>query len=235
VGAENLNVLIPMAGLGKRFSDAGYDLPKPLVDVCGKPMIEVVLNALGFEKAHHIFLVRKEHLSVIGPILNNLRPGCTITTVNEVTDGAARTCLLASHQIDNDEPLLIANCDQITRIGDFSPFDDGVIFTFASTSPANSYVSFDESGYVAQVAEKKVISNAATCGVYWFKHGRDMVAAAESMIHKGIKTNGEYYLAPVYNEMIDDGKYIIAIRAFEHVSLGTPEDLRLYLESKKNR
>lgn len=236
-----LNVLIPMAGAGSRFAQAGYSFPKPLIDINNKPMIQLVVENLNID-AHYIFIVQKDHYSQynLKQFLNLIKPGCDIITVDGVTEGAACTTLLAKHLIDNNQPLLIANSDQFVEWNSneclyaFTAENiDGGIVTFKATHPKWSFVKLDESGFVKQVAEKNPISDIATVGIYYWARGADYVKYAQQMIEKNIKTNNEYYVCPVFNEAIQDGKLIRIKNADSMWGLGTPEDLKNYLENYK--
>jgi HAD superfamily hydrolase (TIGR01509 family) len=238
---KKLNVLIPMAGAGSRFAQAGYTFPKPLIEVRGKPMIQVVIENLNIE-ANYIFLVQKEHYEKynLQSVLSILKPGCKIVQVDGVTDGAARTTLLAKEFIDNDEPLVMANSDQYVEWDSnnvmYSFTADGIdggILTFKATHPKWSYAKLDEHGFVSQVAEKNPISDNATVGVYYWKKGSDYVKYAEQMIEKDIRTNGEFYVCPVFNEAIADGKKIRVKEISKMWGIGTPEDLNYFLENHK--
>jgi beta-phosphoglucomutase-like phosphatase (HAD superfamily)/dTDP-glucose pyrophosphorylase len=240
--AEDLNVIIPMAGEGSRFMDAGYTFPKPLIDVDGKPMIQAVVENLNI-KANYIFLVRKEHIDQYAGFkstLNLIAPGCKIVVVDELTEGAACTLLLAEEHIDNDAPLLIANCDQLMG-WDSSAFMwsvnddnvDGSIITFENTHPKWSYAETDENGWVTRVAEKDPISNKATTGVYYWQHGSDFVQCARMMIADDVRVNGEFYTCPVFNVAIAEGGRIKTFHVEEMNGLGTPADLKAYLRRSK--
>lgn len=229
-----MKVLIPMAGLGHRFAEYS-DLPKPLIDVNGQPMISRVLDNLDLP-GQHIFIVRTEHLTILEPLLKQHRPTSIIITVDKVTDGAACTCLLAKEYIDNDQHLVIANCDQLMNwdselfLNAIHMTDvDGYILTFKSDSPKHSYAKINRHGYVTRVAEKEVISNIATCGVYHWSKGSYMVEACEQMISKNIRCKGEFYLCPSYNEMIDKGLIVKTFPVIRQHPIGTPEDLEEYL------
>lgn len=231
-----MNVLIPMAGAGSRFEKAGYSFPKPLLDVHGKPMIQVVVENLNID-ARHIFIVQKAHYEKynLQYLLNLIAPKCKIVQVDGITEGAACTTLLAKKYIDNDEPLLIANSDQYLQ-WDSNEFMyamgdgiDGGILTFTSVHSKWSFAKLDENGYVCEVAEKKPISTEATVGIYFYRKGSDYVKYAEQMIAKDIRTNGEYFVCPVYNEAIADGKKIKIFHIDRMFGLGTPEDLEAFL------
>jgi HAD superfamily hydrolase (TIGR01509 family) len=236
-----MNVLIPMAGAGSRFQQAGYTFPKPLIDVEGKPMIQVVVDNLNIE-ATYIYVVQKEHRAKynLDTLLNLITPNCKIVEVDGITEGAACTTLLAKEYIDNDAPLVMANSDQFVE-WDSNEFMykmveqkvDGGIVTFTATHPKWSFAKVDEYGYVTEVAEKNPISDIATVGIYYWSKGSDYVKYAEQMISKNIRTNNEFYTCPTFNEAIGDGKKIKTFNIEKMWGLGTPEDLNYYLENHK--
>jgi HAD superfamily hydrolase (TIGR01509 family) len=237
---NNMNVIIPMAGAGSRFEKAGYTFPKPLIEVNGKPMIQVVVENLNID-AHYIFLVQKQHYEKynLKQLLNLISPGCDIIQLDGITEGAACTTLLAKELINTDEPLLIANSDQYVEwnsneclYGFTADEIDGGIVTFKSTHPKWSYARLGEDGFVAEVAEKNPISNDATVGIYYWKHGKDYVKYAESMIEKNIRVNNEFYVCPVFNQAIEDGKKIKIKEIDRMWGIGTPEDLDYFLKNK---
>lgn len=232
-----MKILIPMAGRGKRFEDAGYSFPKPLIDIDGKAMIQVIVENLNFS-AEHIFLCQNEHSEKysLKELLELISPNCKIIKVNGVTEGAACTALLAKELINNDEELIIANSDQWVDWNNqhFLSFlrnnnADGGIVTFISTHPKWSFIKINDKNEVTEVAEKRLISNIATVGIYYFKKGRYFIEAVEKMIEKNIRTNNEFYIAPAYNEMIQQGKKILHYPIAEMRGLGTPEDLSNFL------
>lgn len=233
-----INVLIPMAGAGSRFANAGYTFPKPLIEIFGRSMIEVVVRNLNIE-GRFIFLVQKEHNDKyhLEQYTRLLKPGSEIVVVDGVTDGAARTALLAEEMIDCDTPLLIANSDQFVQWDSneilyqlSSPGCDGGIVTFSSTHPKWSFARVDEGGWVTEVAEKNPISDVATTGIYYWKRGSDFVKYAHQMIEKDARTNGEFYICPVYNEAIRDGLRIRSRSVERMWGLGTPEDLTAFTD-----
>ena len=234
---ENLNILIPMAGAGSRFKDAGYVFPKPLIEINNKPMIQLVLDSLNLE-GNYIFIVQKEHQEKfnINSVLKILKPNCKIIELDEITEGAACTTLLAKKFINNKNPLIIANSDQyiiwdsVKSMYNFNTKKiDGGILTFEAIHPKWSYAKTDKKNFVSEVAEKKVISNNATVGVYFWKKGNDYVKYAEQMIQKNIRVNNEFYVCPVFNEAIKDKKRIIIDPVKKMHGLGTPEDLNNFL------
>lgn len=236
---NKLNVLIPMAGAGSRFQQAGYTFPKPLIDVKGKPMIQTVVENLNVE-ANFIFVVQKEHREKynLDTLLNLITPNCKIVEVNGLTEGAACTTLLAKEYINNDYPLLMANSDQFAE-WDSNEFMykmveqnvDAGILSFKSTHPKWSFVKINEFGYVTEVAEKKPISDIATVGIYYWAKGSDYVKYAEQMISENIRVNNEFYVCPVFNKAIKDGKKIKTFNIEKMWGLGTPEDLQHFLKN----
>lgn len=236
-GKENFNVLIPMAGHGSRFQKAGYTLPKPLIDVQGIPMIQKVVDNLNVD-ANYIFVVQKEHEKYNGSeTLKRIMPDCKIIYVESVTEGAACTTLLAKEYINNDKHLLLANSDQFVE-WDSNRFyyqmtdqnlDAGMV-TFKANHPKWSFAKLGDDGFVTEVAEKNPISDIATVGIYYWNKGSDYVKYAEQMIQKNIRVNNEFYVCPVFNEAIQDNKKIAVYNIEKMWGLGTPEDLKEYLE-----
>jgi len=233
-----MNVLIPMAGAGSRFEQAGYTFPKPLIDVNGKPMIQRVVENLNID-AQHIFIVQKEHYEKysLKHTLNLIAPNCKIVQVEGITEGAACTTLLAKELINNNEPLVLANSDQYVEwdsnqymYASSADDIDASILTFNSTHPKWSYAKLNEEGFVVEVAEKKPISNHATVGIYFWKKGEDYVRYAERMINKNIRVNNEFYVCPVYNEALLDGARVKTFHIEKMWGIGTPEDLDTFLK-----
>jgi HAD superfamily hydrolase (TIGR01509 family) len=241
---KNINIVIPMAGHGSRFLKQGYTLPKPLINVNGKCMIELVIDNIN-TNGNYIFIARKEHCDKynIEEYLHQKVENCSIIQVDKVTEGAACTVLLAKDLIDNDNPLLIVNSDQILEWESASFLYeaesegiDGCISTFELLNGDNkwSYARLDLKGNVVEVKEKEVISNNATTGIYYWKKGSDYVKYALKMIQKNIRVNNEFYVCPVYNEAIQDGKNIKISNCKKMWGLGTPEDLEYYLNYYKS-
>jgi dTDP-glucose pyrophosphorylase len=238
---KEMNVLIPMAGAGSRFSQAGYTFPKPLIEVHGKPMIQVIVENLNID-AHYIFLVQKDHYEKynLKQLLNLIAPDCDIVIVDGMTEGAACTTLLAQELINNEKPLLMANSDQYVEwdsneaLYEFGASNiDGGILSFKATHPKWSFAKVGEDGFVSEVAEKNPISDNATVGIYYWKHGSDYVKYANQMIDKNIRTNNEFYVCPVFNEAIEDGKKVRLKTIDKMWGIGTPEDLNYFLENNK--
>ena len=240
-----INIVLPIAGRGSRFAEAGFELPKPLILVHGKPMIEVVVNNIRPLCEHRfIFVALKEHLDHLGmeETLNRIAPGCIIIPVTEVTEGAACTVLLARKFIDNNDQLMMANSDQWVDIdiNDYlSLMDDkkvdGLIMTMWADDPKWSFVGFNKEGQVNNVVEKEVISNEATVGIYNFQKGSDFVNAADQMIIKNLRVKNEFYVAPAYNEMISNKAKIAIFNVGEEYNgmygMGIPSDLEKFIRN----
>jgi dTDP-glucose pyrophosphorylase len=237
--SSNLNVLIPVAGAGSRFESAGFTFPKPLIEIFGKPMIQIVIENLNIE-ANFIYIVQTKHFHQyhLDVMLNLITPNCKIIQVDGMTEGAACTTLLAKELIDNENSLLIANSDQFvewnsgeTLYSFMSEGIDGGIVTFNSTHPKWSYVRLNSEGFVQEVAEKKPISNLATVGIYFWRKGSDYVKFAEKMIESNDRVNGEFYVCPVFNYAILDQKKFKISEVAKMWGLGTPEDLKNFIDN----
>ena len=231
-----------MAGMGQRFVDAGYTDPKPMIDVLGKPMVFQAIDSMGID-GEYTFIGQD-------PLFNNMdiinkfvrfREKSGFIGLNFITRGATDTVLKAIDLIDNDIPLIIVNCDQIVKwnpdtfINLLNGSADGVIALFKNSDPKWSFAELDANGNVIRVAEKDPISDNASVGIYGWKRGSDFVKYAKQMIEKDIRVNGEFYICPVYNEAIQDGKTIVSMFVEEMHGLGTPEDLRTYLDQNSTQ
>jgi len=237
-----IEIVIPMAGEGSRFREKGYPEPKPLIPIFGRPMVDWVVENLRPAEAPHrfTFLCRKGHLENT-PLAANLKwlcPDGQVLQVPETTQGAACTVLLATEKLDLTQPLVVANVDQWlgTSLDPFFAYAqssgvDGLILTFPAQETKWSYARTDEGRRVTEVAEKKVISEHATVGIYYFRQGSLFVDAAQQMIRNEVRTNGEFYLCPVFNELVRAGKRveIFPIPAYHMHGLGTPEDLEQFV------
>lgn len=241
-----LNIVIPMAGAGSRFSKAGFLDPKPLISVFGRPMIKLVVDNLRPNCKHQfIFICQKDHIKKYGlkTKLESFAPGCKIIGLSGLTEGAACTVLAAREWIDNDNALMIANSDQYVDVDINNYLSllnrdhlDGLIMTMTASDPKWSFAAIDENGWVTRVAEKEPISPEATVGVYNFAKGSDYVRAADKMIQNNERVNGEFYVAPVYNSLIADGAHIRISNIGNDsgagmFGIGTPDDLDLFISN----
>lgn len=238
-----LNIVIPMAGAGSRFAKAGYKVPKPLILINNIPMIRLVIENLRPQSEHRfIFICQRSHIHEynLKDKLSEWAPNCEIISLDGLTEGAACTVLSAENYIDNSSPLMIANSDQYID-ADINEYLlnlktrnlDGLIMTMKSDDPKWSFIGIKNDNTVSHVVEKEVISNEATVGIYNFSHGKDFVEAAKKMITKNLRVNGEFYVAPVYNQLIEInskiGFYNIDKESTGMHGLGTPEDLESFL------
>ena len=242
MSAKKLNIVVPMAGYGSRFAKAGYELPKPLIDTKGKPMIEVVVENLTPSIPHKfIFICQNAHLNTYGlrPLLQKVAPGCEILGIDGVTEGAACTVLLSKDLMDLEGPLMIANCDQYVdiKIDDYlgkmeEEGMDGLIMSMTADDPKWSYARYDENNNVTEVIEKVVVSDEATVGIYNYSKAADFVDSANEMIEADDRVKGEFYVAPVYNYLIRKGHrigfYNIGEERNGMYGLGIPEDLEYF-------
>ncbi len=238
-----LNIVVPMAGRGSRFADAGYTKPKPLIDVFGLPMIQYVIANLRPRGSHRfIFIVLGEHEREyrVSDTLKRLSPGCEVISLDSVTEGAACTVLMARDLINNETPLMIANSDQWVDVAideylakSLEPGVSGLIMTMRADDPKWSFVRLDGKGAITEVVEKQVVSNEATVGIYNFTSGSQFVEAAEEMIAKDLRVNNEFYVAPVYNGILKQGGRIeffnVGAENEGMYGLGIPSDLEKFL------
>ena len=235
--SNKINLLVPMAGRGQRFVNMGFHMPKPLVMVDDKHIIDWSFDAIDTDLYNLIFCVRKDHISQynIDQILKNkFGDDIDIVTIDGITDGSVSTCLLAEKYIDNDTPLAIYTLDVYfepafdwTNIPESS---DGHILTFKANNPAYSYARVDSTGKVLETAEKEVISSNAATGIYYYKKGSDFVRYAKKMIDNNIRTKGEFYICPLYNLMIQDGMSVTISEVDKMHVMGTPEELEFFRE-----
>jgi NDP-sugar pyrophosphorylase family protein len=238
-----MNIVIPMAGRGKRFTELGFKAPKPLIPVHGRPMYSWAVDGLPLDSTTRlIFVCLKEHLSTsdlerdIFERYGRFAP--KIVCLDEVTEGQACTVLTARDYINAGEELLVFNADTYCRTTirrTLSRLDAkvaGVLDVFKAPGEHWSFARVDGHGRVLETAEKKRISEWATTGLYYFRDGRDFVRNAEAMIGENERSNGEFYVAPVYNRMIAEGADIRINPVEEIWVLGTPEELRAFEKSR---
>ncbi|HBZ15807.1 MAG TPA: glycosyl transferase family 2 [Pantoea sp.] len=238
-----LNIVIPMAGRGSRFAKEGYKEPKPLIQIGNKRMIEVVVNNLKPECDHRfIFVCQNEHLIEYNykSELERIAPGCIIVGIDGITEGAACTVMKAENYINNDEPLMIANSDQWVDI-DINEYLaymdknhlDGLIMTMKADDPKWSFAKVNNDNLVTSVVEKVVVSDEATVGIYNYRSGREFCRHVKQMINNDERSNGEFYVAPVYTYMYEQdgariGIFNVGSEADGMYGLGTPSDLELF-------
>jgi len=246
LGGMMINIVIPMAGLGTRFSESGYIKPKPFLDVKGTPMIVRVLDNLKYPDARYILIARKEHIEAESKIVEFIKKkyNAIFIAIDNTTEGTACTVLFARKLINNKVPLIIANCDQIISASFKEYVDDsinrnlsGSILTFIdeTLNPKWSFARINELKMVVEVKEKKAISKYATVGIYMFNEGLDFVNGAIDMFISNDRVNNEFYTCPIYNYLILENKKIgiFNIDSKKMHGIGTPNDLNKYLETLK--
>jgi NDP-sugar pyrophosphorylase family protein len=232
------NFLIPMAGLGKRFADAGYTTPKPLLSMGKETMIEVVIKRVFHKDLHFIFVVNKTQINPkdLAEKVGNITKDFEIIEIDHVPQGSAMSCMKAEKLVNNDSPLFIGDSDMIIEDFNFQKFQefcdfhspDGVIGTFFSQSPKNCYIKINEKNEVVEAKEKVVISNISTNGLCYWKHGKYFVDAANKMVADGNTTNNEFYVGPSYAYMFKNGMKVMPYHFNMHFPVGTPEDYENY-------
>jgi dTDP-glucose pyrophosphorylase len=209
-----MRLIVLMAGDSGAFAEAGHAYPKNLVEVAGLPLVEHVVGNLRdvidvAERAVFLLSGDEDRRHHTGDVIRLLAPGAEVIALQQPAQGAACTALHAIEHIDRDEPLLVANGDQvvdadvleIVRGFEASDLDGGVV-TFEAVHPRWSYVRCDATGMVVEAAEKRPISRLATAGMYWFRRGGDFVDGVMSMIRKDASVDGRFYVCPVYNELV---------------------------------
>lgn len=240
-----MKLVIPMAGEGSRFSQAGYTFPKPLIDVKGKPMIQWVIENLDFPNiTEYVFIVRKEHIEkynidkVLISICNSIDPIRKVSVVVQEGRlmGAALSLMLAKEYINTPQEVLVANSDQYIEFSkeNFNTFTkfsrvDGLVFTFHASSPKWSFVKLNEDSRITEVKEKQPISNIANVGIFYYYSGLTLVDSLEQLISSKETINGEYYLSPSINYLIKGGLSFYPFFVHKMHGLGTPEDLEEFL------
>ena len=227
---------MPMAGRGQRFADQGYKIPKQLIEVKGKKVIEWAIQSLPYY-ANFIFVVHADQNKHFGlsDVLKKIVPLCTIVETDTYTEGPACTALLAKNLISIDYKLIVADSDFHT-IWDYDAFLDRMsrekldacAVCEYSSAPKNSYVVLNEEGYICRAAEKEVISNISPHGIHYYRKGKQFVECAESMIKKGTRYNNEFYITPIYNEFYERGMKCGVHFSSRHFPLGIPQDLETF-------
>lgn len=227
-------LLVPIAGRGQRFVDDGYHMPKPLIMVDDKHIIDWSFKSINKDEYDIIFVVRKEHVYNFGLdtiLKDKFGPEIKIIEVEKITSGTVASCLLAKQYINNDTELVIYTLDVYFK-NNFSIKSvencDGFILTFKANNPAYSYAELGENGLVKRTAEKEVISENAAVGIYYFKKGSDFVKYSEDMINRDIRTNNEFYVCPLYNLMIADNKNVKTSQVEKMYLMGTPNELNFF-------
>ena len=235
-----MNILIPMAGEGTRFPRDTYKIPKPLIEIKGMPMIQRAIKSLGLNGTYHFVIRKDSYYDQVCSLLHKILSEPKIISVEETTEGPAASCLLFKDFIDNEEELVIVNCDQIMW-WDSNLFlttaryykYDGLVVTYSTNTPKNSYARIDQEGFVQEIKEKEVISDISLNGIHYWRKGKYFVQSAEDMIKCNDRApNGEFYVGPSYNHMIKQGLNvgIHHIPTYQHNPVGVPEDLESFMK-----
>jgi dTDP-glucose pyrophosphorylase len=239
-----MNFVIPMAGRGQRFSDAGYTVPKMLIEAHGKTLLEWSIDSLPLHLCSCLVCIlldehdRQYNLSSHITRLYGNKVEIRFLYLSQVTRGQAETVLLAKSLVNEDKDLVVFNIDTYFHSDTLAEKllredVDGVLGAFESTEPRFSFAVVNEqTGFVSKTAEKEVISHHALTGLYHFKRPDDFFDAASFYIHNDIRVNSEFYIAPMYNHLIAQGKKYIVDPVREHHILGTPEELNHFLQLK---
>jgi len=234
-----MNIVIPMAGLGSRFANEGFDIPKPLIKLQDQHLIEHSVSTLDIE-GKYIFITRKfndpNHNKELSALLKKIKPNSIEIIIDRNTSGATETVLFAKEYINNDSPLLITNCDQRTNWNSKEYIDliksdiDGSIVTYTSLNPKNSFAEI-KNGFVSKIVEKNPISDIALVGIHHWSKGHTFIESAGKLLSKfKLDNKKECYISETYNYLIDEGFKIknYHIGDNEYIPLGTPYDLKIY-------
>tara|TARA_Y100000992_G_scaffold288783_1_gene242737 strand:+ start:375 stop:1529 length:1155 start_codon:yes stop_codon:yes gene_type:complete len=233
------NILIPMAGLGSRFIKEGFKVPKQIINIKDKHLIDISLDCLNYKDCNLIFVLRDEHVynhHMDELLMKKFGDDISIVVLDQLTDGSVCSCLFAQQLIDNDAPLVIHTLDiEFRPVFDPHVMDtldaDGLILTFKSNSTNYSYAQLDKDGNVIKTAEKKAISPNACVGIYGFKKGSDFCKYAREMIERDLRTKNEFYISPLYNVLIEDGKKIVTEDVDKMHIFGTPDEYHFYKDN----
>lgn len=239
-----INVVIPMAGLGTRFSNAGFKNIKPLIPLNGKTFIEWSIESVDFKtiETQFIFIILSEHHNLLYNHLKTIKSDCIILCVTKLTRGAVETCLVAENYINNNEPLIITNCDQIFEWNKEKYIEylkdsntEADVIVVESDNNKFSYIELDTNNYGIKLAEKEVISTNALVGIHYWKNGKDFINSGKELINKNIRANNEFYISLSYNILIKNNVKVTCYKLGEtekYLSIGTPEQVYEYLDYK---
>lgn len=236
---------MPMAGEGSRFAKAGWTTPKPLIELRGVPLFQraigsVALPGVGMK---YSFIVRQEHIDKqhIDRLIQDILPEARIFSVLKTTRGAVETCLVAETAIDDDDAIVVMDCDLEFRSVGYNQLvskalslpadeaDGGALVSFESDNPRYSYALVDDDSRVLRTAEKEPISKNALCGAYFFGSGKDFKRIAHQLLDDGTHGKAEFYVSLLYNYLLSEGKVVRLATMEEYYSYGTPEELENYL------
>lgn len=245
---RTLHIIMPMAGEGTRFSKAGWTTPKPLIELRGVPLFRRAIDSVAIKgiEMKYSFIVRQEHIDKqhIDELIKAIQPDACVFSVQKTTRGAVETCLVAESAIDDEDAVVVMDCDLEFRSERYNELvakalsvsadeaDGGALVSFESDNPRYSYAEVDDDGHVLRTAEKDPISSHALCGAYFFGSGKDFKRIAHQLLEDGTHGKAEFYVSLLYNYLLDEGKVIRLATMEEYYSYGTPEELLFY--SKKD-
>jgi len=239
-----LHIIMPMAGEGSRFTKAGWQTPKPLIEVRGVPLFQRAISSVAINGAvmKYSFIVRQEHIDnqYIDSRIKQILPSANVFSVAKTTRGAVETCLVAEEAIDDHDAVVVMDCDLEFRSKRYNELVlaslksscadsiGGALVSFDSDNPRYSYALVDEEDRVLRTAEKEPISNHALCGAYFFGCGKDFKRVAHQLLIDGTHGKAEFYVSLLYNYLLSEGKVVRLAKMEEYYSYGTPEELALY-------
>lgn len=242
---RQLHIIMPMAGEGSRFAKAGWTTPKPLIELRGVPLFQRAIGSVALPgvEMKYSFIVRQEHIDNqhIDRMIQDILPEARIFSVLKTTRGAVETCLVAEAAIEDDDAVVVMDCDLEFRSVGYNQLvskalslpadeaDGGALVSFESDNPRYSYALVDDSGRVLRTAEKEPISNHALCGAYFFGSGKDFKRIAHQLLDDGTHGKAEFYVSLLYNYLLAEGKIVRLATMEEYYSFGTPEELKNYL------
>lgn len=239
-----LHIIMPMAGEGSRFMKEGWTTPKPLIELRGIPLFMRAIGSVSVEGAamKFSFIVRQEHIEHyhIDEQIKKIIPEANIFSVEKTTRGAVETCLIAENAIDENDAVIVMDCDLEFRSKAYfegvrmilnqsaDEANGGMLVSFESTEPRYSYAEVDDNMIVKRTAEKEVISSHALCGAYFFSSAKGFLKAAHQLMNEPVFTKPEYYVSLLYNYLLANGETVRLAAMEEYYSYGTPDELRRY-------
>ena len=246
----DVTLVLPMAGKGSRFSECGYDLPKPLIDVDGLPMVIQAINCLP-QSDNNVFICLEDHIKdfKLDEKLKDYYKSFSVISIDKTTDGQACTCEIGINEskIDLDKPILISACDngvyynteEYSKLVD-DKNNDIIVWSFrnnqASKINPNMYawLKVDENGFIQNVSCKKFIyddplKTHAIIGTMYFRKARYFIDGLEKNYNENVRTNGEFYVDDVINQNIKDGLKVKVFEVENYICWGTPDDYKTYL------
>lgn len=238
-----LNLIMPMGGGGTRFGNHGFSVPKPLIEIHGKPFFYWATQSIvrNIEVGSLTFIVLKEHVAKfrIDEHIREYYPQSNIQVIPHVLNGAVLTCMEGVKDILDGEPILFNDCDHAFSCKGFKDFIDrgyfreidGALLTFLSDDSRYSFVKFDGTGKVCGTVEKEVASKEAICGAYYFKDKAVFLDAVHTYLSNC--DYNEYFVSGVYNEMVKRNRRIRTFKTDIHISFGTPDEFNEALNNKE--